>query len=274
MAITSPAPAVRQIDMMHHRVKHDSSYTLLVKQLIQPLALQGTKATGKVLRVNMGPQPRGRAPDSLDGPSHVSLQEGVKGQAITAAPVAEPAVASAASVPAGAAGGGAAGGGLGRVSGSGSAGPPALKVKRLELEVLARYQVGGALGHPMLALLAQTGLCCSVCSGWLQCAVSGAGYLQCLLLTSLLPLHLLPAWLPGCSQEINDSDSLCSTPPPVSQEALLRGSSAFNPAFGPLTPKPLSPSLLCTSGADWAAWADVPLPDMRECMSPQLPAST
>lgn len=90
---------------------------------------------GKVLRVNVAAPPRSKAPDSVDGPSHASLQEGVKGQAITVAVFIEPVSAAPAAAGAGA-------GGPGGVSGSSA--PP--KVKRLELppmEVLARYQVGG-----------------------------------------------------------------------------------------------------------------------------------
>ena len=97
-------------------------------------------------------------------------------------------------------------------------------------------------------------------------------------------------------REINDADSLCGTPPSISISALNREFDALLP-LGPLSPSPLSPSILtvCTnglrdfefheggaspsegvakSGEDGGPdiWVNTynNLPDMRECSSPYL----
>ncbi|KAG2492854.1 hypothetical protein HYH03_009008 [Edaphochlamys debaryana] len=79
--------------------------------------------------------------------------------------------------------------------------------------------------------------------------------------------------------EINgDMDSVCSTPPALSMNWLTRGED--HGALGPLTPHPLSPSILTLCGRpgldDQFAFADPLGPrglvDMRECESPRLPA--
>lgn len=49
-------------------------------------------------------------------------------------------------------------------------------------------------------------------------------------------------------REINDADSLCATPPLLSLD-LTRMSNDFNGPLGPLTPHPLSPSILTVCGA-------------------------
>lgn len=78
-------------------------------------------------------------------------------------------------------------------------------------------------------------------------------------------------------QEINDTDSLCATPPSMALE-LLRDTVESRGPLGPLTPQPLSPSILtvCTSrelgfeplngesGDNWEGFSN--LPDMTRCI--------
>mmetsp|Transcript_24270 Transcript_24270/g.53057 ORF Transcript_24270/g.53057 Transcript_24270/m.53057 type:complete len:308 (-) Transcript_24270:1150-2073(-) len=90
-------------------------------------------------------------------------------------------------------------------------------------------------------------------------------------------------------QEINETDSLCGTPPAISVEAVTREFDGKGP-LGPLTPAPLSPSILTicggleafefdrgsatsASGCLWSPDTSCRLPDMRQCESPQIPSA-
>ncbi|GLC40171.1 hypothetical protein PLESTB_000258900 [Pleodorina starrii] len=72
-----------------------------------------------------------------------------------------------------------------------------------------------------------------------------------------------------------DDDSLCVTPPPrLNIQSLAR--SDTHGAFGPLTPCPLSPSILTVCGQpghddQFAFNSSLELFDMRTCQSPKLP---
>ncbi|KAL6762555.1 hypothetical protein V8C86DRAFT_2515907 [Haematococcus lacustris] len=81
--------------------------------------------------------------------------------------------------------------------------------------------------------------------------------------------------------EINEADSTCGTPPQLTQEAVRRGT--LHECLGPLTPKPLSPSLLTLLDGNqdglhklWSPQASQALPDMRAISThdscPSLPA--
>ncbi|EFJ40704.1 hypothetical protein VOLCADRAFT_108033 [Volvox carteri f. nagariensis] len=72
-----------------------------------------------------------------------------------------------------------------------------------------------------------------------------------------------------------DADSVCATPPPrLNMQSLARSDS--NGAFGPLSPWPLSPSILTVCGQlgvddHFADNGSLELVDMRTCQSPKLP---
>ncbi|PNH11179.1 hypothetical protein TSOC_002021 [Tetrabaena socialis] len=86
-----------------------------------------------------------------------------------------------------------------------------------------------------------------------------------------------------------DSDSLCSTPPALSMQMLTRPEG--NGAFGPLSPCPMSPSILTLcgqpgvddqfefappvggGGSMWDGSSTAELLDMRMCQSPRLPSA-
>ncbi|GIL61324.1 hypothetical protein Vafri_15799 [Volvox africanus] len=71
-----------------------------------------------------------------------------------------------------------------------------------------------------------------------------------------------------------DDESVCATPPRLNMQSLVRADA--HGAFGPLSPCPLSPSILTVCGQpghdDHFAFNDsMDLMDMRTCQSPKLP---
>ncbi|GIL79143.1 hypothetical protein Vretimale_16681 [Volvox reticuliferus] len=92
---------------------------------------------------------------------------------------------------------------------------------------------------------------------------------------SIVRSVMLDPWITAY-MDINgaDDESVCATPPRLNMQSLARADT--HGAFGPLSPCPLSPSILTVCGQpghdDRFAFNDsLDLMDMRTCQSPKLP---